>query len=183
MTDSTVNFELIYKTYYPALCRAANHIINDADASHDLVQEVFIKLYGRRDTLSEITNLRAYLYRAVINSSVTYISGRKRQTDIGLINIAETAGSDTSLISKQLADKINHALDQLPPKCRAVFVLSRMEEMKNKEIAEHLGLSLKTVENQMGIALKKLKEWLGPRDLLLLVFCHFLGCQAAAFLF
>lgn len=77
---------------------------------------------------------------------------------MGDLKFEAQGSADTDLMRKELMDKIQIALDTLPPKCKAIFVLSRFEEMKNKQIAEVLGLSLKTVENQMGIALKKMKD-------------------------
>jgi RNA polymerase sigma-70 factor (ECF subfamily) len=155
-------FEEIYKTHYKALRNAAENIIGDGDAAHDIVQEVFLKLWNRKDELGAILNERAYLYKAVINSSITHLSNSKKKSSLSDAAIGSSGSADTEMMTKELRGKIQLALDALPPKCKAIFVLSRFEGMKNKEIAQVLNLSLKTVENQMGIALKKMRDDLKP---------------------
>jgi RNA polymerase sigma-70 factor, ECF subfamily len=152
------------------LRNAAENLIRDKDASHDIVQEVFLKLWHRREELSEIVNHKAYLFRAVINASLSFIEKNKKTVSLTELRIETGSSTDTSMMTKELQSKIQGALDSLPPKCKAVFVLSRFDELKNKEIADILGLSVKTVENQMGIALKKMREHLKPymgKDILL----------------
>lgn len=158
MTELGQHFEEIYKCHYKALRNAAEQIVGDQDAAHDVVQEVFIKLWHRKDELGAILNERAYLMRSVVNTSITHISRTKKNREL-LDHHAEWDGTtDRGLLEKELQKRIEVALETLPPKCKAIFVLSRFENMKNKEIAQLLGLSLKTVENQMGIALKKMRE-------------------------
>jgi len=157
MTELGQRFEEMYKSHYKALRNAAEQIVGDQDAAHDVVQEVFIKLWHRKDELGVILNERAYLMRSVVNTSITHLSRTKKNREL-LDHHAEWDGTtDRGLLEKELQKKIESALDTLPPKCKAIFVLSRLENMKHKEIASLLGLSLKTVENQMGIALKKMK--------------------------
>lgn len=153
------------------LRNAAYQVIGDKDASHDVVQEVFVKIWHKKDEITAILNLKAYLYRAVINASITHLQNNKTRFSATDLKIESALKSDSPLMLKELEEKISRALETLPPKCKAVFVLSRFEEKKNKEIAEVLGLSLKTVENQMGIALKKMREELRPylsKDVLML---------------
>jgi RNA polymerase sigma-70 factor, ECF subfamily len=107
-----------------------------------------------------------------VNSSLTYLSNNKKKVQFSDLQFTSEK-SDSGVMVKELEHKIQEALSKLPPKCKTVFVLSRFEERKNKEIAEILGLSIKTVENQMGIALKKLREDLKPylgKDVLALSF-------------
>lgn len=162
MAELSDNFEEMYKVHYKMLRNAAHNIIGDADAAHDVVQEVFVKLWNRKDEISAIVNQKAYLFRSVINASITYLEVNKNKARLGEINIESSGRTDSPMLVKELESKIQLALDSLPPKCKAIFVLSRFEGMKNKEICEHLGLSIKTVENQMGIALKRMKEDLKP---------------------
>lgn len=158
MANLSDRFEEIYKTHYKVLRQAAEHIVGDKDAAHDVVQEVFVKLWHRKDDLGAILNEKAYLMRSVVNTSLTYISQNKKQKELTEYHLEADGKADSALMEKELQQKIQVALDHLPPKCKAVFVLSRFENLKNKEIAETMGLSLKTVENQMGIALKKLRD-------------------------
>ena len=158
MAELSDNFEDMYKVHYKMLRNAAENIVGDGDAAHDVVQDVFIKLWNRRDEVSAILNKKAYLFKSVINASITYLESNKNKTRIGDLKIESSGRTDSPVLVKELEAKIAVALDALPPKCKAIFVLSRFEGLKNKEISEYLGLSLKTVENQMGIALKKMKE-------------------------
>jgi RNA polymerase sigma-70 factor (ECF subfamily) len=155
-------FEEMYRLHYKMLRVAVERIIADKDASHDIVQEVFLKLWKRRDELDLIGNKKAYLFRAVINDSIKYLEVNKSKVSLYELNIKSTDTSDSRLLSGELEKKIRLALNRLPPKCKAIFVLCRFENMKYKEIAQYLDVSLKTVENQMGIALKKMREELSP---------------------
>jgi len=158
MAELSDNFEDMYKVHYKMLRNAAENIIGDGDAAHDVVQEVFIKLWNRKSELDAILNKKAYLFKSVINSSISYLESNKNKTPIGELKIESSGRTDSPVLVKELEAKIQLALNALPPKCKAIFVLSRFEGLKNKEISAYLGLSLKTVENQMGIALKKMKD-------------------------
>jgi RNA polymerase sigma-70 factor (ECF subfamily) len=162
MAELSDKFEEMYKTHYKMLRNAAENIIGDNDAAHDVVQEVFLKLWNRKDDSTIILNQKAYLFKSVINASITYLENNKSKIQVGDLKIESSGSTDSKILVKELEAKIQLALNALPPKCKAIFVLSRFEGLKNKEISEFLGLSLKTVENQMGIALKKMKEDLKP---------------------
>ena len=158
MIDLADNFEEMYKVHYKMLRNAAENIIGDADAAHDVVQDVFIKLWNRKDEIAVILNKKAYLFKSVINASITYLENNKNKTSLGDLKLEASGRTDSPVLIKELESKIQFALNALPPKCKAIFVLSRFDGLKNKEISDYLGLSIKTVENQMGIALKKMKE-------------------------
>ena len=155
-------FEEMYKAYYGALRRSSENIIGDQDASHDIVQEVFLKVWHKKEGLEEVLNPKAYLFKSVINASLTYLEKNKKQLRLAEPDAGHSGPADSNVLLKELESRVQNALNNLPPKCKAVFVLSRFEDLKNKEIAEVLGLSLKTVENQMGIALKKMRDGLQP---------------------
>ncbi len=151
-------FEIIYKTHYKVLRNVVENIINDKDASHDVVQEVFLKLWRKRDELDHILDPRSYLIKSSVNASLTYLENNKHRKVLTDIKIADTGNTDSNIITKELEAEIQAALDKLPPKCKAIFILSRFENMKYKQIATYLDVSEKTVENQMGIALKRMRE-------------------------
>lgn len=151
-------FELIYRTHYNKLRNTVENIIGDADASHDIVQEVFLKLWQKKNELDLILNIKAYLFKSVINSSITYLENKKRQAQLSDLPVSPHEATDAGLIQKELEAKIQIAVNKLPAKCKAIFVLSRYENLTYKEIAIYLNLSAKTVENQMGIAIKKMYE-------------------------
>jgi RNA polymerase sigma-70 factor, ECF subfamily len=173
-------FESLYKEHYRLLRNAAENIIGDRDASHDIVQEVFVRLWNKREELHLILNPRAYLFKSVINTSLTYLQKNKNNVTLNEMRIEMNSDPGDALMEKELGKKIRTALNSLPPKCKAIFVLSRFEEMKNREIAALLGLSVKTVENQMGIALKKmrgeLKAYIGQNPLVMLLGMFALLC-------
>jgi RNA polymerase sigma-70 factor (ECF subfamily) len=156
------SFEQLYKSHYRSLRIAAANIIHDEDAAHDIVQEVFLKFWHRRNGLSEVLNHKAYLFKSVVNASITYLGKSKSHVRMMDIKIESPGNPGSELLAKELEFKIRSALENLPHKCRAVFVLSRYEDLRNKEIADLLGISVKTVENQMTIALKKMKNDLKP---------------------
>ena len=156
------HFEEMYRNHYKVLRNAARQLTGDDDASHDLVQEVFVKLWNKKESFDTILNPGAYLYRSVVNASLTYLSQNKKHRTTDDLSLASDSQSGEAIETRELEARIRRALERLPPKCRAIFVLSRFEEKKNKEIAAIMGLSLKTVENQMGIALKKMRGELKP---------------------
>lgn len=162
MTYDITAFETLYKEHYNTLCNTADNIVRNEDESHDIVQEVFLKFWNKKSEHDTIVNKKAYLVKSVINASLTYLEKNKRTISLNKLNVKASETSDSPLKQKELENKIQAALEQLPPKCRTIFALSRFEEMKYKEIAEHLGISVKTVENQMGIALKKMRQELSP---------------------
>lgn len=156
-------FEEIYRENYPALRKAARHLIGDSDAAHDVVQDVFLRLWNKRDESDAILNPAAYLYKSVVNTSLNYIEQHKRRKPgAEPLSLPSLDKSDSLVETKELRSKIGEAIDKLPPQCRTIFILSRLEEKKNREIAALMNLSLKTVENQMGIALKKMRDELKP---------------------
>lgn len=156
--------EHLYNVDYKSLCNTANRIVNDWDTAQDVVQEVFIKLWKKRKELKIESTLRGYVFKAVINASLNYLENNKRillfREDITEENISRlnAAAPSEQMEENELKARIEQALDRLPPRCKTIFILSKFEGMKYRQIAEHLNLSIKTVENQMGIALQKLRE-------------------------
>jgi RNA polymerase sigma-70 factor (ECF subfamily) len=164
MVEITLQFEELFKSQYRLLCNISNNIVKNERAAEDIVQEVFIKLWQKREELQIHSNLMGYLYKATVNSSIDYIKNNKNVIPLRQVNYYQETdeNAEKRVMQKELSRSIEKALKNLPPKCKAIFVLSRYEGMKYKEIAQHLGISVKTVENQMGIALEKLRTELRP---------------------
>ena len=161
------SFEHVYRYYFPRLNYFSNQYLYDAEASKNIVQDVFTELWDKRNTLRRDTNLNAWLFTVTKNKSLKAISHLKSQQNydnyirIRLleVNYKSLAEFDTSnLVFEELQLQIQLALDKLPPACRKVFEMSRFEDKKNKEIAEELSLSIKTVEAQISKALRSLKN-------------------------
>lgn len=162
MLQLSIDLEKMYKAHYKSLRNVVENIVGDKEASHDIVQDVFLKLWSKKENVDLIRNQKAYLTRSVINSSLTYLETNKDRVRLSGIDVEAAGSPETGIMAKELEARIEVALAGLPPKCKAIFVLSRFEGMKYKEIADHLDVSEKTVENQVGIALKKMREDLKP---------------------
>jgi RNA polymerase sigma-70 factor, ECF subfamily len=141
--------------------------VKDQQAAEDIVQDVFLKLWKIRKDIDFAVPLKSYLYRATTNSAINWLNKNKNIVSESEISQLETKNlspfnAEDNLNIRELEIKIREAIDKLPPKCKAIFVLSRYEGLKYKQIAEHLDVSVKTVENQMSIALEKLRKDLEP---------------------
>lgn len=152
-------FEEAFRAYYRPLCAFANTYMKDRDKSEDLVQELFVKLWNERERLNVTSSLKAYLFSAVRNRSLNELEKvvRMKPLSEGLHN---TTPEDTQSEEDHTwrSARVLAAIEALPEERRKVFKLSRNEGLKYHEIAERLGISVKTVENQMGKALKTLRE-------------------------
>ena len=161
-------FETIFKTYYKGLFGYACTLIRNESAAEGIIQQVFLKLWERKDELSIDVSAKAYLYKSVYNHCLNYIkhqqirSVHEKHVAKQPLKFAENA--EGKVLGKELQQHIQNALDELPEQCGIIFRLSRFEELKYQEIAARLGLSVKTVEAQMGKALRilrvKLSEYL-----------------------
>ena len=160
-TGDVVAFEKVFKLYYSRLCNYAAGIVNDSDEAEEVVQQTMINLWEKRNTLEITTSFKSYLYRAVHNASLNKIrqSKVKQLYTIEKVYEGEHFAEQAShkVIQSELEQQIQTAIDKLPEQCRLVFKLSRFEDMKYAEIATHLDISIKTVENHMGKALKLLR--------------------------
>lgn len=152
-------FEEAFRAHYRPLCAFANTYLNDRDRSEDLVQELFVKLWNERERLNVTTSLKAYLFSAVRNRSFNELEKVVRMKPINE-SLHDTPLEDSRSEEDHTwrSARVLAAIEALPEERRKVFKLSRNEGLKYLEIAERLGISVKTVENQMGKALKTLRE-------------------------
>lgn len=164
-------FETVFKTHYKGLHAYACTILNDSAAAEEVVQNIFYKLWERSETISISGSIAAYLYRAVNNESLNQIKHMKiRAQHKVFVQHRPLENVDTTekgMHLKDLENRLRSALNDLPEQCRTIFQLSRFEELRYRDIADRLGLSVKTVENQMGKALKILRTKLA--DFLILI--------------
>jgi RNA polymerase sigma-70 factor (ECF subfamily) len=164
-------FEHVFREFYAPLVGFATKYTNDQSAAEEVVQDVFYRMWNKANSLDIHTSVKAYLYGAVRNSCLNYIKHQKTKQEH--VEHTKYTSSDASEIQPmeldELQEEINAAIQKLPEKCREVFLLSRMENKKYKEIAETLNISIKTVENQMGKALKILREQLAKHLPILLL--------------
>lgn len=163
------DLEVFFKKHYKALCFAANNILNDYAAAEDVVQDVFFNLISKEEEIIINSSLKGYIYRSAINASLNYVKKVKNtvlmETEVLEVHLNGSVFGEDSMEQLELEESVNQAINLLPPKCKTVFLLNRYEGMKYREVAEHLGISIKTVENQMGKALKRLRNHLKPHIL------------------
>ena len=155
------SFEQLFRAFYPRLCAYARTILSDNDEAEEVVQSLFCRLWEQRATLEVTTSVQAYLFRAVRNASLNQIKKvqiRDAYKTMNLEEINQNPEVQTDLATTEdLRQRIEKAIADLPEQCRLIFKMSRFEELKYREIADSLGISVKTVENQMGKALKILR--------------------------
>lgn len=165
---SELVFETIFKDYYERLCNYANTYINDINESEEMVQGTFMILWEKHEIIDIHTSLKSYLYRSVHNNCINHIRHQqvRREHSEEYLHYAdiEYEQSADDIIGKELEKKINSTIESLPQQCRTAFKLSRFENLTYNEIAEKMGVSVKTIENHMIKALKtlriELKEYL-----------------------
>lgn len=164
-TFSITAYEALFMEHYAALARTAYRLLNDTDAAEDIVQDVFCKVWEKKEELEITTSLKSYLFRMVINYSLNYLKKNKalqsRETAYGEEQDSEADTTSDQLHYKETEKRIEQAINGLPPTCKLVFVLSRYEQLSYKQIAAELDISVKAVENHIMRALKQLRNVLG----------------------
>jgi RNA polymerase sigma-70 factor (ECF subfamily) len=160
--------ETLFAVYFPRLNDFARNVVKDNVVSQDIVQDVFVKIWEKRDEVETI-NLEAYLFRLVRNRCLDHIKhmrvvhNRMQEIEISskfeeLYRIDFIGDAPYLLIEKELISKIEETVKNLPDRCREVFILSRVNKLKNKEIADKLSISIKNVERHLSRAMQSLRE-------------------------
>jgi RNA polymerase sigma-70 factor (ECF subfamily) len=167
-------FESVFKQHFNNLNAYAFTILKDAVSAEEVVQSLFLKLWEKKDILNIQTSLKSYLYRATYNDCMNilkHLQVRQRHQDhVSYFHDRTSENASSRLQENELKNELQKAINLLPEKCRTIFQMSRFEELKYQEIADQLDISIKTVENQMGKALKVLRHALADY-LPLLVYC------------
>ncbi len=154
----------MFRTHYASLVGYALRMTKDQALAEDLVQQMFVSLWVKREETEVTSNVKSYLLRSVHNHCLNHFKHLKvREAHASEeIHRADTSEAHDSLEQAELSERVNELIAQLPEQCRKVFLLSRHDGKKYKEIAEELDISVKTVENQMGKALRIMREGLRP---------------------
>lgn len=171
-SDSRQLFESLFKLHFKNLVFFATRFVKDHDSAREIVHDVFINLWDKRDTIDPQKEIKSYLYTSVRNRSLNHLRNNKK-FNTELLDFEQSIGMsndspDKALEIKELNRQIASAMDQLPEKCRQVFELSRNQNMKYAEISAELGISVKTVEAHMSKALQLLRRNLADRLVILL---------------
>lgn len=155
-------FEQVFKSAYKNLHAYAYAILKNVDDAEEMVQQVFFKLWERGDRLTLSGSITAYLYRAVHNESLNFIKHKKVKADhqmhVAYSMRQQEKRPSTTIMTKEMEQRFRESLNELPEQCRTVFQMSRFEDLRYREIADRLNISVKTVENHMGKALKFLRS-------------------------
>lgn len=158
--------EQLFKQHYVFVCNVINRYIHDHARTEDIAQDIFAELWAKRDQLTIHTSTTAYLRRMAVTRTLNYIRNSKKHTweeldvsvDVEPFSGGQSANALQQLEETELRQRLELAIQALPEKCRLVFLLSRHEDMSYSEVADHLGISVKTVENQIGKALRLLRS-------------------------
>jgi RNA polymerase sigma-70 factor (ECF subfamily) len=155
------SFEILFHKYYKFLCQYAAKIINDDSAAEEIVQDFFVKIWEKRETLNIETSVKNYLFRSVKNLCINYVQHNKTKYNYAkkvFSEIENNFSDDDSFPETELSQKIEESINSLPEKRKEIFRLSRQEGLKYQEIADKLNISIKTVETQMSLAIKTLRD-------------------------
>lgn len=154
-------FEDLFRQLYPALCGYANKILHDADQAEEIVQEIFYTLWKRKATMLINVSLKSYLYKSAYHKCLHYIEHQKVVTkyvsNFEHLNSSSYKPED-AIQTSEMYTLYKKTLYDLPERCREIFQMSRKYGLKYHEIAEKLSISIKTVEANMGKALKAFKS-------------------------
>jgi RNA polymerase sigma-70 factor (ECF subfamily) len=157
-------FEEMFYAYYPRLCGFAERYVDSTDIARGVVQDVFLKIWERRTEWILLGGLKPYLYQAVRNQALNYIERRDRIVEMHDQQSREVRATDSQeeLYGKELAGAIWDAIDELPRRRRMAFVLHRQHGLSYEQVGQVMGITAKTVENQIGRALKYLRKAVAP---------------------
>ena len=157
-------FEKLFRKYYTAICRYIYNYLNDTDTAEEIAQDMFVYFWENAQNKNINTSVKGYLFTSAKNFTLNHIKKMKTRRKYHMAVSGVLQENDEFNDDKMYTFKIliKQALLTLPEKCRDIFVLSKYEGLTYEEISVYLGLSQKTVENQMGIALRKIRAWMQP---------------------
>ena len=158
-------FDKFFREHYEPLCHYANKFIFDLHQCEDIVQNVFVRIWNNRRRIIVTTSLKSFVYQSVRNSCIDYIRKQLNIKHVDIESIEEKEFEITEPVTLELIEGVKEAIKNLPVKCQTIFRMSKEAGLSYKEIAEELDVSVKTVENQVGIALKKIRLYLREHNL------------------
>ena len=159
-------FEELYRRYFIRLFRFCHAIVHEKGPAEEIAHDVFLSLWKRRETLAAIENLEVYLYVSAKNHSLNHLRRHRPHPSLDIDDLCDEAlqfqpDPESLLIGAETLKKVIAAIDQLPPKCKLIFKLIKEDGLKYKDVARLLDLSIKTVEAQLAIAVRKIAQALG----------------------
>ena len=159
------DFNWLFNEFYTVLCRYGMKFVSDKNVAEDIVQDLFLHLWEIRERLAAITNIKSYLFTAIKNRCLNHLKmqfpANIKADDLTELHIKiNLPGPEELLESKELERIIEKGMKALPVKCRTIFIMKKFGDLSNKEVAEKLNISIKTVETQMKIAFRKLTAFI-----------------------
>lgn len=153
-------YEELFRYFYPSLYQFALSFVKTGHLAEEVVSDVFIRIWQKRSALARIHDLKLYLFISTKNTALNYLRQQKRDillSDDYRVQLRSVYfDPEELLITAEMVNRIQQAINQLPPRCQLIFKLIKDDGLKYKEVAELLSLSLKTIENQMTLALRKI---------------------------
>lgn len=165
--DDQQAFKQLYQLLFFRLYQFAYSYVRSKENAEEVVNDVFLGLWQKRDTLDAISNINVYLYVAVKNASLNQLRKNKISSpvsldDLTISHLHLTSNPELTLITAEFQRKIREAVEELPPRCKLIFKLVKEDNLSYKEVATILDISVKTVDTQLYLALKKLSSLLLP---------------------
>ena len=155
-------FRQIFDALFSNLTKFSFSFVHSKEAATEIVDELFVQLWVKRDDIMKINDLRVYLYTATKNASLNYITKKAKQIELEpyenlQVQMTDLVSPEQIMISKEMLQKIKEAIDSLPPRCKLIFKFVREDGLSYSEVAEILGLSIKTIDSQMVIAVARIR--------------------------
>ena len=155
-------FRQIFDALFSNLTKFSFSFVHSKEAATEIVDELFVQLWVKRADIMKINDLRVYLYTATKNASLNYISKKAKQIELEpyenlQVQMTDLVSPEQIMISKEMLQKIKEAIDSLPPRCKLIFKFVREDGLSYSEVAEILGLSIKTIDAQMVIAVSRIR--------------------------
>ena len=155
-------FRQIFDALFSNLKKFSFSFVHSKEAATEIVDELFVQLWIKRTDIMKINDLRVYLYTATKNASLNYISKKAKQIEVEpyenlIVQMTDLVSPEQLMITKEILQKIKEAVDSLPPRCKLIFKFVREDGLSYSEVAEILGLSVKTIDAQMVIAVARIR--------------------------
>lgn len=159
--DDETAYRQLYYLFYKPLLHFTGSFISSRETCEEIVSDVFIKIWQNRKHVDDIRNIRIYLYVSAKNNTIRYLQSQQKLTPIGLDELEvelQTSSQDPEqlLITAEMMNRMERAIDNLPPRCKMVYKLVREDRLRYKDVSQILDISVKTIDNQLAIALKKI---------------------------
>lgn len=179
--ESYQMFRKVFFEQYKPLCQYALTLVKEPDTCEDIVQDILLKVWEKKQDLLGKEEIRFYLFAAVRNNCLTVLEKKKKLVVVELTGYEKNShneeGAANAAVDADTNELVEEALSRLPPKCREVFMMSRISKLTYREIADALGISVKTVENQMGKALGIIRLFMKERWVNYFILGIFLICS------